>query len=78
MNWLLPFLAAGLMASCHPAHAIVVARPVVAAHPTVAAHPAPAKAAAPVSRPIPVVVPIATVRRSTQCDAQPQPADCKR
>ena len=29
MNWLLPFLAAGLVASCHPAHAVAV----VAAHP---------------------------------------------
>lgn len=79
MKRITPFLAAGLMASCHPAHAIavVVAHPVSVAHP-VAARAAPAKAASPVSRPIPVVVPTAPVRRSDPCDAQPQPAECKR
>lgn len=80
MNWLLPFLAAGLMASCHPAHAVAV----VAAHPVAVAHPAaaraaPARAATPSSRPAPVIVPVvAPERRSSPCDAQPQHATCKR
>lgn len=74
MKRALPVLAAGLMASCHPVYAIVVARPVVAARP------APAKASTPARRSAPVVVPVpaAPVRRATPCDSQPQPADCKR
>lgn len=79
MNWLLPFLAASLVASCHPAHAVavVVAHP-VAAH-SVAARAAPARAATPASRPAPVIVPVAAAaRRSSPCDAQPQHAACKR
>ena len=80
MNRLLPLLAATLVASCHPAHAVAVvaAHPVAVARP-VAARAAPARASTTASRPAPVIVPVAaTVRRSTQYDAQPQPADCKR
>ena len=80
MNWLLPFLAATLVASCHPAHAVAVvaAHPVAVAHP-VAARAAPARASTPASRPAPVIVPVvAATRRSSPCDAQPQHATCKR